>query len=102
MTYFTDEVDFNKEMPALLEILENQGFVMEADHPYAYLMQYQAAFDDVAAWLADNGYEGELNKQGYFEPGVGAVYGLYDVDRIPYEKMQEELKKEAARQAAME
>lgn len=99
MYYFTDETEFNREMLIVQEIMENKGFLIEADHSYAYLMQYGSAFKDVSDWLLKHGYNGDLEIDGYFYPHYGAVYGLYDSDRISYEKMHEELIKEAKRQA---
>lgn len=101
MNGLKDNVDFNKEMVAVLAIMERKGFMVEADHPYAYSMQHSAAFEDVSEWLAENGYDGNLGTDGYFEPCAGAVYGLYDKNKISYEKMHQELIKEGKRQAKM-
>ena len=101
MVYFQDEDIFNTEMELVKNILEIKGYVLESDHPYAYCMQHGTAFKDVSDWLQDNGYEGKLGTQGYFENGVGAVYGLYDTELVSYERMQRELVKEAKRQAKM-
>lgn len=101
MFYFRAEDNFDTEMKLVKSILEIKGYVVESDHPYAYNMQYGAAFKDVSDWLQDNGYKGELNTRGHFESGVGAVYGLYDTERISYERMQRELVKEAKKQAKM-
>ncbi|MCI5773505.1 MAG: hypothetical protein MR210_02980 [Erysipelotrichaceae bacterium] len=102
MYYFKDEDSFNEEMIKIKEIMERKGFVIESDHRYAYLMQYHSAFCDVNDWLKEKGYHGELGYQGYFAPGVGAVYGLYDSLIISYERMREELINEAKRQEKLE
>lgn len=94
-------VDFDTEMSKVLAIMECKGFIVESDHPYAYSMQYPAAFNDVSEWLAENGYQGNLDTDGHYEPYAGNVYGLYDKDRISYEKMHKELIKEGKRQAKL-
>lgn len=91
--------DFNKEMMTVLAIMERKGFMLESDHPYACSMQYGAAFNDVSEWLSENGYDGILDTDGYFAPNAGAVYGLFDKNRISREKMHKELIKEGKRQA---
>ncbi len=96
MRYFQNQNDFNKEMEKIIGVLERQGFVLEADHVYAYLMQYDSAFEDVKEWLLNHEYEGELNTVGTFE-GV-AVYGLYDSNRITFAEMQRKLLAEARSQ----
>ena len=68
MHYFTDETEFDKEMLIIQEIMENKGFLTEADHPYAYSMQYGEAFNDVNNWLLEHGYNGTLKTDGYFYP----------------------------------
>lgn len=99
MSRLKDSSAFDKEMRRVKAILDVKGYVMESDHPYAYSMQHGDAFADVSEWLVANGYEGHLNTQGHFENRVGAVYGLYDTDRVSYEEMLDELKAEAKRQA---
>lgn len=101
IVYFVTGNNFDMQMQRLKEILEVKGYVLESDHPYADSMQYTAAFRDVSTWLQDNGYEGELNTQGHFESGAGAVYGLYDAERISHTRMKCELVKEAKRRAKM-
>ena len=101
MSGIKESADFEKEMSKVLAIMERKGFIVEADHPYAYSMQYVAAFNDVSEWLAKNGYEGDLSTDGHFEPYAGAVYCLYDKNRISYEKMRKELIKEGKRQAKL-
>ena len=96
-----NSTDFDIEMSTVFAIMEQKGFMVEADHPYAYSMQYPAAFNDVSEWLAENGYEGSLDTDGYYDPRAGAVYGLFDKDRISREKMHEKLIEEAERQANM-
>jgi len=96
MKYFTDVIEFNKEMTSLEKILQIKGFVMESDHAYAYTMQYDEAFADVKEWLINNGYKGELKHLGAFE--VVAVYGLYDSNKIDYNDMLEKLLNEAKSQ----
>lgn len=99
MVHFTGSPNFDKEMETVLAILEHKGFVLESDHPYAYSMQYGTAFKDVIEWLAEHGYKGNLDTDGHFDPYAGAVYGLFDKDRISREKMHKELIKEGKRQA---
>lgn len=99
MKHFTDDTNFEKEMQKLKNILEDKGFVMESDHRYAYAMQYGTAFDDVKDWLLKNNYNGDLSTQGFFNSNSGAVYGLYDKERISYDDMLNELKNEAERQS---
>lgn len=96
MRYFPNQDAFDEEMEKVKDILERKGFVLESDHPYAYAMQYDAAFEDVKEWLINHGYEGELNYMGAFE-GV-AVYGLYDSSQITYEEMRRRLLMEARAQ----
>ena len=48
-------------------IMEDKGFVLESDHPYAYEMQYSDAYDDVVEWLEQHGYNGKLDNVGLFE-----------------------------------
>ena len=90
--------DFEKEMASVLEIMESKGFMVESDHHYAYNMQYRGDFNDVREWLEENGYEGDLDNLGGGEPYSIAVYGLYDKNRVSYQKMRQELSKEAKRQ----
>ena len=99
MAGLKNSADFEKEMYKVLDIMEQKGFIIESDHPYAYSMQDIESFNDVCEWLAENGYEGNLAKDGHYEDYAGAVYGLYDKDRISYEKMHKELIKEGKRQA---
>lgn len=101
MKFFTDASLFNEEMLAVQAILERKGFLVEADHCYAYSMQHSAAFEEVGNWLAEHGYDGTLKTLGHFDPDAGAVYGLYDEDRISFERMRKELVKEAKRQAKL-
>lgn len=101
MSGLKDSADFEKEISKVLKIMERKGFNVEADHPYAYSMQYVVAFNDVSEWLAKNGYEGDFATEGHFEPCAGAVYCLYDKNRISYEKMRKELNKEGKRQAKL-
>jgi hypothetical protein len=96
MKYFNSN-EFDKEMQKVKNIMEEKGFVLESDHPYAYAMQYSDAYDDVVEWLEQHDYIGELDKAGFFD-GV-AVYALYDELRISYKEILAELKKEAERQA---
>lgn len=95
MKYFESK-EFDNEMEKVKDIMEEKGFVLESDHPYAYAMQYPDAYDDVVEWLEQHGYNGEPNKAGLFE-GV-AVYALYDELRISYDEIMLELKREAKRQ----
>ena len=99
MAYFTDRSEFDKEMTKVLAILERKGFVVESDHPYAYSMQHGAAFTEVSEWLERSGYGGNLDTHGYFDYDAGAVYGMYDKNRVSYERMHKELIKETQRQA---
>ena len=101
MKFFADTSNFNEEMLAVQTILEHKGFLVEADHSYAYSMQYSAAFEEVSDWLAEHGYDGTLKTLGHFDPSAGAVYCLYDEDRISLERMHQELKKEAKRQSKL-
>ena len=96
MIFFENSVEFEKNMIIIEKILNNKGFVLESDHPYAYSMQYDKAFKDVNEWLMENGYEGEMDTLGAFEKV--AVYGLYDKSKVTYEKMHKELLNEARRQ----
>ena len=80
-------------------MIEDKGYVMESDHPYAYTMQYDEAFLDVEEWLEENGYAGHLGKLGLFK-GV-AVYGLYDKNRVSYHEMMKYLDDEATKQNLM-
>lgn len=96
MKYFENK-EFDNEMEKVKDIMEEKGFVLESDHPYAYAMQYPGAYDDVVEWLEQHDYIGKLDKVGFFE-GV-AVYALYDELRIPYDEIMLELKKEAKRQS---
>ena len=96
MKYFNSN-EFDKEMQKVKNIMEEKGFVLKSDHPYAYAMQYSDAYDDVVEWLEQHDYIGELDKAGFFD-GV-AVYALYDELRISYKEILAELKKEAERQA---
>lgn len=96
MKYFESK-EFDNEMEKVKEIMDEKGFILESDHPYAYAMQYSAAYDDMVEWLEQHGYIGKLDKAGLFE-GV-AVYALYDELRISYDEIMLELKKEAKRQA---
>lgn len=50
MKYFNSN-EFDKEMQKVKNIMEEKGFVLESDHPYAYAMQYSDAYDDVVEWL---------------------------------------------------
>ena len=99
MAGLKDTVDFEKEMETVLMILNRKGFLIESDHPFAYSMQRGDVFGDVSEWLANHGYDGDLSVEGHYDPTAGAVYGLFDKNRISYEKMHEELTKEAKRQA---
>ncbi len=71
--------------------MEEKGFVLESDHPYAYAMQYSDAYDDVVEWLEQHDHIGELDKAGFFD-GV-AVYALYDELRISYKRNFSGIKK---------
>ena len=99
MKYFDNNEDFEKNMMLIKEILEEKGFVMESDHPYAYCMQYDKAFDDISEWLSKNDYEGDLDTMGAFERV--AVYGLYDKSKVSFKKMQNDLLSEARRQNSL-
>ncbi len=88
--------NFDNEMRIVKEILEEKGYVLESEHPYAYVMQYRVAFDEVDTWLEEHNYEGNFNNVGLFD-GV-AVYGLYDMEKITYEDMCSKLREEARRQ----
>lgn len=92
--------NFDEEMDIFLNILIQQGFVLECNHPYAYAMQYEQAFEDVSGWIEQHGYVGELYSLGTYD--VVAVYGLYDENRISYDDMMAELSKEAKRQVQNE
>lgn len=96
MKYFESK-EFDNEMEKVKDIMEEKGFVLESDHPYAYAMQYADAYDDVVEWLVQHGYIGKPDKVGFFE-GV-AVYALYDRLRISHDEIMLELKKEAKRQS---
>ena len=98
MNNLKENENFEKEMLKILEIMEIKGFIVEDDHPYAYAMQYQMAFNDVSEWLAKNGYEGNLCREGYFDNCVGAVYGIFDKNKMSHDKIRKELKKEVKRQ----
>lgn len=95
MTYFNKD-NFDNEMQIVKRILEEKGYVLESDHPYAYSMQRKGAFNDVVEWLEKHGYYGRLNRMGLFE-GV-AVYALYDEEKVTYYDMRLELYEEARRQ----
>ena len=95
MKYFNSK-EFDKEMEKVKNIMEDKGFVLESDHPYAYAMQYSDAYDDVVEWLEQHGYNGKLDNVGLFE-GV-AVYALYDEFRISYNEIILKLKEEAKQQ----
>ena len=69
MKYFNSK-EFDKEMEKVKNIMEDKGFVLESDHPYAYAMQYSDAYDDVVEWLEQHGYNGKLDNVGLFEGGV--------------------------------
>lgn len=101
MIHIKDSIDFDKQMELMKETLETKGYVVESDHPYAYSTQYPTATKEMIEWLKINGYKGNLNTQGYFDKRAGAVYGLYDADKVSYDEMHRELKKEATRQATM-
>lgn len=101
MHYFTNETIFNREMLIIQEIMEDKGFLTEADHPYTYSMQYKEAFNDVNDWLLEHGYNGTLTTASCFAPHAGAIEILYDSDRISYDDINKELIKEAKRQAEM-
>ena len=94
-----DSSNFEKEMVIVLEVMESKGFVVESDHPYADSMQCISDFNDVSEWLISNGYDGKLGTAGYFETYVGAVYCLFDEDRISRERIHQELIKEGKRKA---
>ena len=94
MSYFT--TNFDGEMERVQAILEQKGAVLESDHPYAYEMQYDNAFEEVKKWLENHGYSGTVDKLGWYD-GV-AVYGLYDTSIISFDKMMELLKEEARTQ----
>ena len=64
---FFNKNNFDNEMQIVKDILEEKGYVLESDHPYAYLMQYRVAFDEVDAWLEEHDYEGKLNNIGLFD-----------------------------------
>ena len=95
MNYF-NKSDFDNKMQIVKRILEEKGCVLESDHPYAYSMQYRAAFDDVVEWLEEHDYHGNLDKMGLFD-GV-AVYALYDIEKVTYDDMHSKLYEEARRQ----
>lgn len=90
MRHFQNQNEFDKEMKKVKDILERKGFVLESDHPYAYAMQYNKAFEDVKEWLINNGYDGELDSMGCNHKGVD-VYCLYDEKQISYEEMYKKL-----------
>lgn len=69
---------------------------MESDHPFAYSMQYDNAFDDVVEWLTEHNYNSDMESLGIFD-GV-AVYGLYDTEKVSYEDMMSNLCMEARKQ----
>ena len=85
LKYFNSK-EFDTEMEKVKIIMEDKGFVLESDHPYAYEMQYSDAYDDVVEWLEQHGYNGKLDNVGLFE-GV-AVYALYDESRISYSEIK--------------
>ena len=95
MKYFNSK-EFDKEMEKVKNIMEDKGFVLESDHPYAYAMQYSDVYDDVVEWFEQHGYNGKLDNVGLFE-GV-AVYALYDEFRISYNEIILKLKEEAKQQ----
>lgn len=96
MSILNDSSDFENNMQLIKKLLDDKGVVMESDHPYAYSMQYAEAFDEVAEWLYQNGYQGDLDTMGAFD-GV-AVYGLYDTKKVSYDEMRTALEKEASKQ----
>ncbi len=93
MKHFINEEEFNKNMQIVQDILEEKGYVLESDHPYAYSMRHSTAVDDVKCWLEQHGYEGKIRSAGAFNKV--AVYGLYDEDRISYDEMYMRLQMEA-------
>ena len=99
MKYFQkmySKKEFDDEMEIVKNILEEKGFILESDHPFAYSMQYNTAFNDVVEWLAEHSYNSDMESLGLFD-GV-AVYGLYDTKKVSYEDMMSNLRMEARRQ----
>lgn len=102
MKHWTDYYEFNKQMKSFKQILESKGYILESEHKYTYQMQHNNAFDDVKEWLEQNGYKGDLEDlfcSGEFFPGVGAVYGLFDMSKIRYDSIHKLLEKEALEQS---
>lgn len=102
MKHWTDKYEFNKEMKSFKQILESKGYILESEHKYTYQMQHKNAFDDVKEWLEQSGYKGDIEAlfcSGKFFPGVGAVYGLFDMSIISHDSIRELLEKEALEQS---
>ncbi|WP_057490913.1 hypothetical protein [Streptococcus orisasini] len=99
MKYWTNDKEFDDQMLRFRTILEDKGYVIESDHPYAYQMQNDDAFDDIKEWLIEKGYEGKVESlcnRGYFK--LVAVYGLFDTELFSYEEINKILEREADRQ----
>lgn len=96
MNCYIEETVFEKEMPIVKQFIYEKGFLVESDHRFAYLMQYDEFFSAVSEWLHFNGYEGKLSNRGLFD-GV-AVYGIFDTDKIKFEEIEQILRKEAKKQ----
>lgn len=92
-----DQTSFDSEMKKFQSIFEEQGYVVESEHPYAYSMQYEEASEEVREWLVGHGYEGDIMSLGDTFDGI-AVYGLFDLDRISMEEVHKLLEEEAHKQ----
>lgn len=89
---------FEREMFKIKNFLEDKGFVSESDHMIANSMQYYNEFLKVRGWLKEHGYNGTLDTMSNSGTEPIAVYGLYDRDKVSFEKMKREMNKEAERQ----
>ena len=94
--------EFNKEMKSFKQILESKGYILESEHQYAFRMRDSNVSDDVKEWLEQNAYKGDLDAlfyRGDFFPGVGAVFGLFDMSIISHDSIHKLLEKEALEQS---
>ena len=92
-----DDEKYNREMQKLKSILEEKGYVSESDHWIAYQMQYEQYVDEINEWLHTHNYCGSVCSDGMYCQ-VGAVYDLYDSDRVSAEENKKYLLEEANRQ----
>ena len=102
MKHWTDNnSEFNNQMQSFKQILERKGYVSESEYVFTYQMQHDNALDDVKEWLEQNDYERDVDSlscHGYYFPNVGAVYGLFDMAIISFDRMIELLEEEARNQ----